>query len=75
MFSLALAFLRPKYEVLSQLCFLKPTLKFSEQIFYQSLFNIFPLAIVPFSLWHFLSNVSFPLQQFFSSKSFPQQKA
>jgi hypothetical protein len=33
-FSLALAFLRPMYEVLSQLCFLKPMLKFSVQTFY-----------------------------------------
>jgi hypothetical protein len=36
-FSLALAFLRPMYEVISQLCFLKPMLKFSVQTFNQPL--------------------------------------
>jgi hypothetical protein len=50
------------YEVLSQLCFLKPILKFSVQTFYQPLFSIFPSAIFPFN-------------NFFPSKSFPHQKA
>jgi hypothetical protein len=52
------------YEVLSQLCFLKPVLKFSVQIFYQPLFSIFPSAIVPFSLWHFPFDDSFPFSSF-----------
>jgi hypothetical protein len=42
LFGFSLAFLRPMYEVLSQLCFLKPMLKFSVQTFYQPLFSIFP---------------------------------
>jgi hypothetical protein len=73
------------YEILSQLCCLKPMLKFSVQTFYQHLFSIFPStilfpsAIVPFSFYHFSFNNSF--QQFFPSiilfpsKSFPHQKA
>jgi hypothetical protein len=50
------------YEVLSQLCFLKPMLKFSVQTFYQPLFSIFP------------STILFP-SAIFPSKTFPHQKA
>jgi hypothetical protein len=49
------------YEVLSQLCFRKPILKFSVQTFYQLLFSIFPLAFFPFSLYRFPFNNSFTL--------------
>jgi hypothetical protein len=44
LFGFSLAFLRPLYDVLSQLCFLKPMLKFSVQTFYQPLFSTFPLV-------------------------------
>jgi hypothetical protein len=63
MFSLALAFLRPMIEVLSQLCFLNPMLKFIVQTFYQPVFSIFPSAIL------------LPSVIIFLSKSFPHQKA
>jgi hypothetical protein len=50
------------YEVLSQLCFLKPMLTFPMQTFYQPLFSIF-------------SSTLFPSIILFPSKSFPHQKA
>jgi hypothetical protein len=50
------------YEVLSQLCFLKPMLKFSVQTFYQPLFSIFPSTILfPSAIFPF--NNSFPFQK------------
>jgi hypothetical protein len=56
------------YEVLSQLCFLKPMLKFSVQTFYQPLFSIFPSTIL-------FPSAIFPFNNSFPSKSFPHQKA
>jgi hypothetical protein len=67
-FSVALAFLGPMYEVLSQLCFLRPMLKFSVQAFYQPLFSIFPSIIL-------FPSKSFPHQKAQSKSFFPIVKS
>jgi hypothetical protein len=54
-------------EVLSQLCFLKPMLKFSVQTFYQPLFSIFPSTIL-------FPQQFFPLIILFPSKSFSHKR-
>jgi hypothetical protein len=56
------------YEVLSQLCSLKPMLKFSVLIFYQPLFSIFPLTIL-FTSGVFPFNNSFPFQKLPTKKA------